>query len=50
MAAVKAIQLAEHLGVIHAVLETESELLMLALNNRKTDASAQPFILDELKF
>jgi ribonuclease HI len=49
-AAVKAIQLAEHLGVIHAVLETDSELLMLALNNRKTDASAQALILDELKF
>jgi hypothetical protein len=47
---VKAIQLVEHLGVIHAVLETDSELLMLALNNQETDASTQALILDEFKF
>jgi hypothetical protein len=31
-------------------METDSQLLMLALNRREADASAQALILDELKF
>jgi ribonuclease HI len=38
-AAVQAIQLAEDLGVIRVVLETVSQLLMMALNKREADAS-----------
>jgi ribonuclease HI len=49
-AAVQALRLAEQLGVIHVVMETDSQLLMLALNRREADASAQALILDELKF
>jgi ribonuclease HI len=50
MAAVKALRLAEHLGAICVVLETDSQLLMLALNRRGPDASPQAMIIDDLKF
>ncbi|CAM0873789.1 unnamed protein product [Alopecurus aequalis] len=50
LAAVQAVRLAEHLGAIHVVLETDSQLLMLALNRREADASPLGVIIDELKF
>jgi ribonuclease HI len=50
MAAVEAFCLAEHLGAIRVVLETDSQLLMLALNRREPDASPQAMIIDDLKF
>jgi ribonuclease HI len=45
-----AVQLAEQLGVIHIVLGTDSQLLMMALNKRGADASPLSVIIDDLKF
>ena len=50
LAAVQAVRLAEHLGAIHVVLETDSQLLMLALNRREADVSPIGVTIDELKF
>jgi hypothetical protein len=49
-AVVQAVRLAEQLGAIHVVLETDSQLLMAALNNRQADASPLGVIIDDLKF
>ena len=45
-----ALQLAEQLGAIHVVLETDSQLLMVALNKREADVSPLAMILEDLKF
>jgi hypothetical protein len=49
-AAVQAVRLAEYLGAINVVLETDSQLLMLALNRRDANVSPLGLIIDELKF
>jgi ribonuclease HI len=49
-AAVQAVRLAEYLGAINIVLETDSQLLMLALNRRDADVSPLGLIIEELKF
>jgi hypothetical protein len=48
-AAGQAIRLAESLGTIHIVLETDAELLMLALNRRGADPSPLGVAIDDLK-
>ena len=48
LAAVHAFQLVEHLGAIHVILETDSQLLMLALNRRQADVSTLGVTIDEL--
>jgi ribonuclease HI len=48
-AAGQAIRPAESLGTIHIVLETDSELLMLALNRRGLDPSPVGVAIDDLK-
>jgi hypothetical protein len=47
--AIRLIRLAESLGTIHIVLETDSELLMLALNRRGTDLSPVGVAIDDSK-
>jgi ribonuclease HI len=49
-AVVQAVRLAEYLGAVHTVLETDSQLLMSALNRREADVSPLGVIIDELKF
>jgi ribonuclease HI len=49
-AAVQAVRLAEYLGAINVVLETDSQLLMLAFNRRDADVSPLGLIIEELKF
>jgi ribonuclease HI len=49
-AVVQTVRLAEQLGVIHAILETDSQLLMMALNKDCADASPLSVIINDLKF
>jgi ribonuclease HI len=49
-AAEHAVRLAEQLSAIRVVLETDSQLLMMALSRREADASTLAVVLDELKF
>ena len=47
---VQEVRMAGQLGAINAVMETNSQLLMLALNNRCVVASSVGLIIDDLKF
>jgi ribonuclease HI len=48
-AAVQAVRLADSLGAIRIVLETDSQLLVLALNRNEADSSRLGVIIDDLK-
>jgi ribonuclease HI len=48
-AAVQAVRLAESIGAMRIELETDSQLLMLALNRRDADTSRLGVIIDDLK-
>jgi ribonuclease HI len=50
IAAVQAVKLAESLGSINIALETDSQLLMLALNRPEVDSSPLGVIINDLKF
>lgn len=44
------LSLVEHLSVIHLNIETDSQLLMFALNQRGADSSSQAVSTDDVKF
>jgi ribonuclease HI len=49
-AAVEAVRLAEQLRVIHAIRETDSQRLMMALNKNCADSSPLSVFINDLKF
>jgi ribonuclease HI len=49
-AAVQALRLVEHLGAIRIILESDSQLLINALNSRQANSSSLGVIIDELRF